>query len=508
MPGWLGTRGRRTALVVVAVALLTVILGVLLALSDTALTAVRFHFLSGDQTALRSFLHRMPKGGDLHVHLSGAVYAESLIAWAERDGLCVRLSDTTIMEPPCNPEAGTPPLSAALRSQSTYDDIVNGLSMRAFVPSAAVPSGHDQFFAAFGKFGAATSRPDAAGSLQRLAAMTVNQLMHYGAEAVQYTELMVSFFSWAERRPLIEALTGQTDRTAMLETLRKNGIAEIVAEKRKQIADLIAQINALRNCDPENIKAGCNVEFRYIAQVSRNNPPDDIFVQTALAAELIRVEPWVVGLNFVGPEDYRVALRDYREHMQTIRFLAGSEPAVPVALHAGELWLGLVPPGDLTFHIREAAEIAGARRIGHGAGLAFERDAEGLLAAMRAKSIAVEINLTSNDAILGVRGKAHPLPTYLAAGVPVVLSTDDAGVSRINLTNEYFRAARDYGLGYCELKTVARNGLRYAFLTKDAGDKQRARLEAEFAQFESSVARGFFPVPDALKRIAVIPFCR
>jgi adenosine deaminase len=55
-----------------------------------------------------------------------------------------------------------------------------------------------------------------------------------------------------------------------------------------------------------------------------------------------------------------------------------------------------------------------------------------------------------------VRGKDHPLPAYLAAGVPVVISTDDAGVSRIDMTNEYFRAARDYGLDYRTLKAIAR----------------------------------------------------
>src|SRR5262249_28579305 len=122
------------------------------------------------------------------------------------------------------------------------------------------------------------------------------------------------------------------------------------------------------------------------------------------------------------------------------------------------------PPSDLSFHIRQAIEIAGARRIGHGVSVAFERDAEGLLAEMRARPVVVEISLTSNDLILGARGKEPPLPAYLAAGVPVVLSTDDAGVSRIDLTNEYFRAARDYGLSYRELKAIARNALRYSFL--------------------------------------------
>ena len=134
---------------------------------------------------------------------------------------------------------------------------------------------------------------------------------------------------------------------------------------------------------------------------------------------LIRAEPQVVALNLVKSEDNLVARRDYTRHMQIVAFLAKD---VPVALHAGELWLGYVPPIDLTFHIRQAVEIAHARRIGHGVDIAFEHDMDGLLAEMRARPVVVEINLSSNDIILGVRGKDHPLPTYLAAGVPTNIS--------------------------------------------------------------------------------------
>jgi adenosine deaminase len=228
------------------------------------------------------------------------------------------------------------------------------------------------------------------------------------------------------------------------------------------------------------------VSFRFIAQIPRNSSPDNVFVQTAIAAELIRTEPQVVALNFVQAEDNLVARRDYTRQMQIVAFVAKD---IPVALHAGELWLGLVPPPDLTFHIRQAVETAQARRIGHGVSLAFEHDMEGLLGEMRDRRVAVEINLTSNDIILGVRGKDHPLPTYLAAGVPVVLSTDDAGVSRINLTNEYFRAARDYGLTYRALKAIARNALVHSFLDQERKADELRRLDRSFAEFERAQAR-------------------
>jgi adenosine deaminase len=113
---------------------------------------------------------------------------------------------------------------------------------------------------------------------------------------------------------------------------------------------------------------------------------------------------------------------------------------------------------------------------------------DSLLADMRARPVVVEINLSSNDIILGVRGKDHPLPTYLAAGVPVVLSTDDAGVSRINLTNEYFRAARDYGLSYRLLKAIARNALIHSFLDERQKREELERFDRSYAEFERSLA--------------------
>jgi len=139
-------------------------------------------------------------------------------------------------------------------------------------------------------------------------------------------------------------------------------------------------------------------------------------------------------------------------------------PKVHISLHAGELAPGLVPPEGLRFHIREAIDVAHAERIGHGVDVMYEDHPESLLHEMARRHVMVEINLTSNDVILGVRGADHPLPMYLKHGVPVALSTDDEGVSRIDLTHEYVRAAEDFGLGYATLKQMARNSLSYSFL--------------------------------------------
>jgi adenosine deaminase/adenosine deaminase CECR1 len=207
------------------------------------------------------------------------------------------------------------------------------------------------------------------------------------------------------------------------------------------------------------------VTIRYLQQTSRTTTPAEVFAQFAFAVEIARADSRVVGLNLISPEDDRVALRDYTTHMEMLKFLVSAAPEqVNVALHAGELTLGLVHPRELRFHIREAVEVGQARRIGHGVDIAYENDALELLKEMRDRGVLVEICLTSNDVILNVRGDEHPLPLYLEAGVPVTLATDDEGISRIDLTNEYLRAALTYDLGYRELKTMARNSLAHSFL--------------------------------------------
>ena len=479
------------------------------ATSGEARTAQYFDGIRNAPPLLAAFLRRMPKGGDLHNHLSGAIYAENYIAWAAQDGLCLDKKALALAPPPCSAPQAIP-AAQVYRDGALYSALIDSLSMRDFVPGGQ--SGHDHFFAAFAKFSAAGER--------RGGDMLAEAAERAGEENVAYLELMVSPGMGAARK--IGAAVGWDDDLARLQQkMLKAGLDEIVAPVRHDLDGVETTVRKRLDCGGAGAKPGCTVELRFLAQVIRTFPPEQIFAQALLAFELARADPRIVGLNLVAPEDDPVTLRDYTRQMRILQFLGKEWPEVKISLHAGELAPGLVPPEQLRFHIRQAVEIAGARRIGHGVDIAYEDDPWGLLKEMAARHIMVEINLTSNAQILGVSGNRHPFMTYRRFGVPVALSTDDEGVSRGDLTEEYLRAALTYKLGYGELKTLARNSLEYAFLPGDSlwrtaapfapreacagiapgagepagacaaflatSEKARAqwRLEAEFAQFEA-----------------------
>jgi adenosine deaminase len=107
------------------------------------------------------------------------------------------------------------------------------------------------------------------------------------------------------------------------------------------------------------------------------------------------------------------------------------------------------------------------RGAGTGVDIAGEDGAADTLHAMAQSHVLVEIALTSNDQILGVKGAEHPFGLYRRSGVPVALVTDDEGVSRTDLTAQYQRAVTTYDLGYGDLKTMARAALQHGFLPGD-----------------------------------------
>lgn len=422
-------------------------------------TAAYFERIADSPPKLRMFLQAMPKGADLHNHLGGSVYAEDYLYWADGDDLCIATDSYRIVQPPCNTLGRMPVRGLAESDYAHYSRAIDTLSVRGWENHVGDPTiaGYDRFFSTFDAFRAA-----AEGNVGKAIAVTREAAAR---DHVGYVELMVKPKAARALQQAVETKAGADDDFAALSSILSPLLPAVIEQARAEFDGYDTEIAAIEGCKTAQPAPACAVEVRYQIPARRNQSAARVFAEFALGFAMAEADPRFVGVNIAAPEHDPVSLRDYTLHMRMLAFLKRRHPAVPLSLHAGELTLGLVPPRDLHSHIRDAVEIAGAKRIGHGVDIAYEEEAPQLLRRMARDRVAVEINLSSNAAILGVKGRDHPLALYREAGVPVVLSTDDQGVLRSDMTNEYLRAVQEHRLRYLDLKQIARNGLEYAFVS-------------------------------------------
>ena len=458
---------------------------------------------------LRAFLQQFPKGGNLHIHLSGAIYLERLIdfGWA-RDGLkglCVAGTPVRIAtcDPDAKPDKMVPlaslltgavrpgdPMPAELQGSFPFQRMIDAMTLRNFEPGDT--SSPDQFFGAFGAIG-----PLLNAEATRLAIADLQAPRN--AQGLQYFEVMMSLQDIAVTPPAPgeTAANRPPDQTWFRDlvqaALADRGIPDVWPAGTELSADQIKTLDTalgdivharavavaqhlddagLGGCSPD----ACRTDLRFIQQLNRTTSPGQFYAQLVFARELLGAEQSrpvhrVVGLNMVSPEHdpvSRIAVTAQMAMLRAVCGPTGSPCHGRIALHAGELVVGLLPPADLQDHITLAID-AGARRIGHGVMIGAEATPPGgppfaLFEKLAADRIAIEINLSSNKTILGVTGRDHPLRDYLAFRVPVVLGTDDEGVARSDVTNEWMQAVLDNGLGYADLVRMARDSLEYSFM--------------------------------------------
>ena len=122
--------------------------------------------------------------------------------------------------------------------------------------------------------------------------------------------------------------------------------------------------------------------------------------------------------------------------------------------------------------VREAVEMLGAERIGHG--IAVMRD-ERTMDFLASRNIPLEVCPTSNlrtGALarqLGEKTAAyeqHPLPFFFRRGLPVTLSSDDPAMFETTLCDEYEHVHR-MGLSRMEMVRLAEASFHHAFLSED-----------------------------------------
>lgn len=445
---------------------------------------------------LKLFINMMPKGGDLHHHYSGSLYAETYLEWLKKQNYCVYQDDNAEtngrkFEIEKDPSKLARLAKGKKKGQKkvclTGDEIQeNNRFYRELLTIWSnkdyynryhlLPPPDQQFFDTFEYFGNISGYNYSEGlNILKIRAKQEN---------VQYIETMLKSSPTFNCPPKItrqfNALNEYTSPAQIEQAFSEfYDYLESNTKNQRYIREFVQSIeDAATGIDDDQFK------LRFLSYVSRNSKPDKIFsgLYSSFAAD--KASQKIVGVGFVGPENGYVALRDHYLHMKMFRFLKAKFPNAKLSMHAGELVLGMVPPEALTTHMNEAIHVAGANRIGHGIDIAHETDALSLLHYMREKDIAVEVNLTSNAFILGVKNEAHPLQLYRTYAVPFVISTDDSGVSRSNLSNEYLLYVSRYKPSYEELKQVVYNSILYSFLSYREKKNELASLNKRFDEFE------------------------
>jgi adenosine deaminase len=245
-----------------------------------ALEAVRANPL-----ALRAFLVAMPKGADLHNHLSGAVYAESWIRAAAEDHLCVDRAQLSFSKPQAQGAAspscgeGKVPASAAYNDQHLYDALIDAFSMRGFVPSPGV-TGHDHFFKTFELFDA--SEPPQVGAFASHTGEWLDEVAtRAAARNEQYLELMQTP-NFSHTAAIAAQIGRKYDFAQLRQDLLNHGLRDDIAVASRSLDQAEALRRQRERCGDKDESPACRVKIRYLYQVLRGFPKEQVFAQTLL----------------------------------------------------------------------------------------------------------------------------------------------------------------------------------------------------------------------------------
>ena len=200
--------------------------------------------------------------------------------------------------------------------------------------------------------------------------------------------------------------------------------------------------------------------FRFIIILDRRDQKHDLQKTIAMAVQAKQQLPdFIVGLDMAGDET-----RCQPDKVATL-FTRAFEECLPITIHAGE--------GEEANSIWKAAYHLHADRIGHGLTI---NDNANLAQRFRDRNICLELCPSSNREVVGYRDPEYPqtqhLPTYPLLplwqdkGLPLTLCTDNPGISRTSLANEYLVAARMTGdkLSQWDALAMIKQGFVHAFL--------------------------------------------
>lgn len=447
-----------------------------------------FEKIRNNEAELTAFMALTPKGGDLHHHYTGSVYAETYISYVISHNYWINKRSLEVQDK--KPAAADNNWSdfTSLEKEgllSAYrDKLFQKWSVKDY-NHVDYPS-DKLFFETFGNFSIAAKAGLDNGLLELKNRAKAEHVSYIETMFVTIDSRKIDLSGYSRMNALLRGTSAAADErgTALLIDSLYNVIrAKGAAACAKVFNDtILAKHTRLKIDDAE-------FTMRYMNYVTRVIEPVDVFRSMVVAFESAGSSPLVVAVNIVAPEDNETSMNDYWLHMQMFKYCHAKYPAVNISLHAGELTLGVVKPEDLTWHINAAVYTGNARRIGHGVDMAYEKNCYDLLKHMHDDSIAIEINLFSNEFILKVKDDRHPFMLYKDFGVPIVISTDDAGVLRSNLIQQYVLLAERYkAVSYSDVKKYVYNSIDYSFIKEpEVKARLKKQLDSDFSLFEEKI---------------------
>lgn len=214
----------------------------------------------------------------------------------------------------------------------------------------------------------------------------------------------------------------------------------------------------------ESTRHACEVlkiNARLIASVNRHESVQ--LAEKVIKLAIDRRSHGIIGIDLAGDEaNFPAApFKDL--------FLDARAAGMHICLHAGE-WSG---PQNVAYAIEEMQ----AERIGHGVRVVED---PGVVELARSAKIPFEVCLTSNyQSGIVKRLEDHPVRRMAAQGLVITLNTDDPGISRITLTEEYRRASRFLGFTPAEVGQFILNAGEAAFLEDPEKETFLAALRQE-----------------------------
>ncbi|WP_276380512.1 adenosine deaminase [Flavobacterium sp. H4147] len=444
--------------------------------------------IRNNEALLTAFFQQMPKGGDLHHHFSGSVYAEPLLERAIAEDFYLNLETMAVSK--TKPEKGNWENFSSLAAKGKLDyyeqQVIQTWSAKDY-NGVSVPS-DDLFFDSFQKFEPTISGHFAEGMLE-LKKRAIAENVLYIETQLSTIPCDMNVSDLTDFNSKLRQAADQKDEKAVLKLLDEL-YKSLQKKDAKKYADnfntnFLAKLHKDLKIDDEKFT------MRYQNFVLRFMEPVDLFKNLVIAFISSSESKLTAGVNIVSPEHGKTSMKDYWLHMVMFKYCHSKFPDVKYTLHAGELTLGLVQPEELTWHINDAIYIAGANRIGHGVDIAYEANSYDLLKYMSEKNIPIEINLVSNEFILKVKENRHPFTLYKEFNVPIVISTDDAGILRSNMTEQYVLLAKRYpDVNYETIKKYVYNSINYSFIQDASVKKQLLKdLDSRFKAFEAKFSK-------------------